>query len=190
MKAQRYLGNGSVSIFSSVKRDLDKRKVYLPSSKIVSFLGWPGCQVSMVSLLPILDSFFHPNSVFFFYIYCQVSNQGKYLRTPVTLHLFCLGLLPQKCRFFHDKQNFTKLKVVEDDDYLLNYIYYTYLFQLVISYSIYAHPKVPTLKYVKGQIRQKRRRCMLAMKAVCIPSHNVCILRKIQFQRIRKEALA
>ena len=125
MKAQRYLGNGSVSIFSSVKRDLDKRKVYLPSSKIVSFLGWPGCQVSMVSLLPIWDSFYHPNSVFFFYTYCQVSNQGKYLRTPVTLHLFCLGLLPQKCRFFHDKQNFTKLKVVEDDDYLLNYIYYT-----------------------------------------------------------------
>ena len=55
----------------------------------------------------------------------MLSHPTSYKNTPVTLLLLCLLVLPQKCRFFHDKQNFTKLKVVEDDDYLLNYIYYT-----------------------------------------------------------------
>ena len=129
VKDWRYLGNGSVSIFSSVKRYLDKRKVYLPSSLESFLFRVTGAVLTIHGFLASLG--FEPlagknsncdNSetiIIMNYISCAFTSNilQKHPGHPTSLILSC-GAAPKVS--FHDKQNFTKLKVV-GDDYLLNW---------------------------------------------------------------------
>ena len=127
VKNWRYLGNGSVSIFSSVKRYLDKRKVYLPSSLESFLFRVTGAVLTIHGFLFGIRTLSGKNSncdnsetiIIMNYISCAFTSNilQKHPGHPTSL-LSC-GAAP-KVSFFHDKQNFTKLKVV-GDDYLLNW---------------------------------------------------------------------